>query len=191
MGNFDKAYDKLLAHEGGYSNHANDRGGETYAGISRRFYPDWSGWPRIDRAKSAPGFPDELASDDALSSAVKAFYREHYWDRIQGDRLRQAIAIKLFDTSVNLGLRRTIRQFQEALNLLNRNMQNYDDITADGVLGSRTLTAMRTHLRQDGTEEHLLNVMKVLQGEHYVELMRRDPSQEQFSRGWMRRVLNS
>ena len=38
MANFDEAYDMVLANEGGYSNDTTDLGGETYKGISSRYY---------------------------------------------------------------------------------------------------------------------------------------------------------
>lgn len=33
MSNFDKVYQATMSHEGLYSNHPNDRGGETYMGL--------------------------------------------------------------------------------------------------------------------------------------------------------------
>ena len=37
---FDKAFEILIGHEGGYVNHPDDPGGETKFGISKRSYPD-------------------------------------------------------------------------------------------------------------------------------------------------------
>lgn len=39
MTNFDKAFELLIGHEGGYVNHPSDPGGETKYGISKRSYP--------------------------------------------------------------------------------------------------------------------------------------------------------
>ena len=36
---FDDIIDKVLGHEGGYSNDSKDLGGETNWGITKRFYP--------------------------------------------------------------------------------------------------------------------------------------------------------
>ena len=51
MADFKEAFELTLAHEGGYVKDPDDRGGETYKGIARRYNPGWSGWARIDKAK--------------------------------------------------------------------------------------------------------------------------------------------
>ena len=40
-----------MEHEGGYVDDRDDRGGETYRGISRNNFPDWKGWKKIDGFK--------------------------------------------------------------------------------------------------------------------------------------------
>jgi len=34
----------------------------------------------------------------------------------------------------------------------------------------------------------LLKVMNIFQGMHYIEYMRKDPVQEKYARGWLKRV---
>lgn len=51
MANFKIALDKVLSREGGYINDPDDKGGETYKGISRKYNPDWKGWRIIDNTK--------------------------------------------------------------------------------------------------------------------------------------------
>lgn len=43
MAIFEKAYDPVRQWEGGWCNVEGDRGGETYAGIARNFWPGWPG----------------------------------------------------------------------------------------------------------------------------------------------------
>lgn len=50
--NFLKSYDILIKHEGGYVNDPDDKGGETYKGIARKFNPDWKGWKIIDKSSN-------------------------------------------------------------------------------------------------------------------------------------------
>ncbi len=189
MADFDEAYAIIAGHEGGYVNDPDDRGGETYKGISRRFHPQWAGWKRIDSAKAKPGFPAVLDDDATLGNAVKRFYKKHYWDKFSGDALReQEIAVELFDTGVNMGVRRAVRFLQESLNLLNRDERDYKDITADGVFGPVTLRVLRTYLRQERHSRYLLRLMNILQGDLYVTAMRADPPQEKFARGWLSRT---
>lgn len=46
MAEFTPAFEEMIRNEGGYILHnvAGDHGGDTYAGIARRFHPDWPGW---------------------------------------------------------------------------------------------------------------------------------------------------
>ena len=185
MANFDEAYEKTLEAEGHYANNPSDRGGETYRGIARRAHPDWAGWLIIDAAKRQPGFPGSLERSPALQLRVRNLYKAEYWDRIRGDRIEsQMIAEELFDTFVNTGIR---AQFlQRALNLLNRNQGLYPDIPVDGVPGPGTLAALEACLKSR-SPTLIYNVMNILQGARYVEIMERDRSQEEFV-GWFNRV---
>ena len=44
MADFKVAFAKTIRFEGGYVNHKADKGGETYKGIARNFWPKWKGW---------------------------------------------------------------------------------------------------------------------------------------------------
>jgi len=93
---FDKAFDRIIGHEGGYVNHPNDPGGETKFGISKRSYPD------VDIAN--------LTVEQA-----RAIYRRDYWDRAKADEYDFAIGFQLFDTAVNSGIGTAIRFLQRAV----------------------------------------------------------------------------
>lgn len=189
MATFEAALAVVLKHEGGYVNDPVDRGGETYRGVARRFHPQWSGWKRIDTLKKRAGFPGSLDSDSALQKSVAEFYRSNYWAPLKGDKLGDdALAQELFDTAVNMGVRRAVRFFQEALNLLNRNQKNYEDLVVDGWLGAKSLAALGALLKSDRSARHLLKLLNALQAAHYIEIMRNDPSQERFARGWLNRT---
>ncbi|MBS1262336.1 MAG: hypothetical protein MAG453_01681 [Calditrichaeota bacterium] len=187
MAQFDDAFQRTMGHEGGYVHDPDDAGGETYRGIARNHHPDWEGWERIDALKASGEFPDSI-DDRALEAEVREFYRAQYWKRFQGDRIRsQAVAGELFDTAVNMGVRRAVRFLQQALNLLNRNGDSWPEIVEDGVFGPATLGTLQTCL-DSGDERPLLTAVNVLQGMHYIDYMRRSPVQEKYARGWFRRV---
>ena len=189
MADFDTAYERTLRCEGGYANDPVDRGGETWRGISRVHFPHWPGWALIDRARRAKTFPRNLDSSRRLAECVSTFYREQFWDRIEGDLLSdQQIAEEVFDTAVNMGVRRAVRFLQEALNLLNRNQRSYRDLVVDGAIGPRTRGALDQLLLQEGEDQVLLRVLNLLQGSHYLAIMRSDPAQERFARGWLKRA---
>ncbi len=189
MANFTEAYRLTSAHEGGYSNDRIDRGGETYRGISRIHHPDWVGWAVIDAARREPGFPKQLKSDRSLQASVKKFYKARYWEAFQGDDIPdQGIANELYDTAVNMGLRRAVRFLQSGLNLLNRDEKDYKDLVVDGWFGAKTSATLLVYLKKDKDPSALLKLMNIQQGARYAAIMSADASQERFARGWLKRV---
>lgn len=124
MADFLPIFEKVMRLEGGYHLHEvpGDRGGMTYAGIARKFHPDWPGWPRIDSKQY----------DAKLTQLVRDFYIDKFWNKIQGDEVQsQIVAYHLFEFSVNSGTRNAVRLAQAAIN-----------ITADGIFGPATLAAL-------------------------------------------------
>ena len=188
MAIFNEAYEITLNHEGGYSNDPDDVGGETYKGISRKYHPSWSGWKIIDGAKTTPTFPTCIQYDSELNSMIVVFYKANYWDRFWGDHIiSQAIANELFDTAVNMGVTRSVKFLQLGLNLLNRNQLNYPDIVEDGKFGRATMNALNSYSYMDD-ESYLLKILNILQGMHYINYMKKSPTQEKYARGWLSRV---
>jgi lysozyme family protein len=94
--NFDTAFDRLLGHEGTYSNDPADPGGETMWGISKRAYPD------LDIA--------HLTRDEA-----KFIYLRDFWQKIHANELPGAVAFQVFDFAVNSGIGTAVRYLQRAL----------------------------------------------------------------------------
>ncbi len=192
MADFETAYGETEIHEGGYVNDPVDPGGETHRGISRRFHPDWAGWDVIDRYKT--DFPSTFAKlindDQRLVDWSKDLYRRRYWTPILGDQLSdQQMANKVFDTAVNQGVATSIRYLQEGLNLLNRNQRDYADVEVDGRMGKATLAASQQFLAlEQGRPDYLLKILNLLQAMKYIQIMRSDPSQRKFARGWLNRV---
>lgn len=187
MSAFEQALAKVLAHEGGYVHDPVDAGGETYRGVSRRFNPGWPGWAVIDERKRHPQFPQILEREQALQQAVAVFYRQHYWDRFRGDELPARLAVEMMDQAVHMGVHRAVIHLQQALNLLNRNQASWPDLMEDGSLGTKTMEALAAYIRRD-PPEHILKVLNVLQGAHYLDYMRRSPAQQKYARGWLSRV---
>ncbi|MGB5450951.1 MAG: glycosyl hydrolase 108 family protein [Sedimenticolaceae bacterium] len=189
MAEFSDAFELTSAHEGGYVNDSVDRGGETYRGIARVHHPQWPGWKRIDAQRGKSGFPKGLDADRTLQADVKALYKESYWDRFKGDELPdQAVANELYDTSVNMGVRRAVRFLQSSLNLLNRNQHDYEDLIVDGWFGAKSLQTLNIFLKKDRKSDALVKMMNIQQGARYVEIMAGDSSQERFARGWIKRA---
>ena len=119
-----------------------------------------------------------------------SIYRRLYWLRPGFDRVAlraSKIAAELFDTGVNMGTGTAVGFLQRALNALNRAARDYPDIAVDREIGPRTLSALDGFLkaRGKGGETVLLRAMEALQGERYIALAERRPSQEAFLYGWL------
>lgn len=115
---FNRAIDRILAHEGGYSNDRLDPGGETKYGISKRAYPN-------EDIKA-------LTRDKA-----KAIYRRDYWDAIKGDQLHPALAFQVMDAAVNHGGSWASKTLQRAA-----------QVTVDGKIGPKTIAAANANPRR-------------------------------------------
>ncbi|WP_416440454.1 glycoside hydrolase family 108 protein [Leeuwenhoekiella sp. A16] len=166
MENFNLAFEQLIGIEGGYVNDPADRGGETKYGISKR------------------AFPNENIKELSLDRA-KSIYYTYYWNSryMDLDKFDYSIALELFDTAVNMGVRTASRMLQEALNLLNRNQRNFKDLHIDGRIGPATLSA---YSKVD--KDILLKVLNGLQFTKYRDIVFANPAQEKFFNGWMKRV---
>lgn len=110
MANFEIAYKRTAKFEGGYVYDPDDKGGETYAGISRKANPKWLGWKTIDAAKKKSGFPKNLKNDAILQQQVRTLYRANYWNPIWGDKItKQEVANEIYDFGVNAGVATSIK----------------------------------------------------------------------------------
>lgn len=114
--NFDQAFERLIAHEGGYVNHPADPGGETNWGITKRV-----------AMESGYGGPMR----DLTRAQAKAIYKTAYWDRAKADQYDGAIGFQLFDAAVNHGVGQGIRFLQRAVG-----------VADDGIVGPVTLRAV-------------------------------------------------
>ena len=192
MADFEIAYGETELREGGYVNDPVDKGGETHLGVARKFNGDWPGWKIVDQIKKdhPKDFKDRINASEELATLAKALFRKRYWAPIRGDEIpNQHIANKVFDTGVNQGVGRSVQYLQEGLNLLNRDQKNYDDIEVDGKFGNETLKTLVAFLKlENGQPDYLLKALNLLQASFYIDIMRRDSTQERFARGWLNRV---
>jgi lysozyme family protein len=127
--NFDEAFHHLLGHEGAYSNHPNDPGGETMWGVTKA-------------VARADGYVGEMK--DFPVEAAKSIYREKYWDAVQAEKLPPKIRYAVFDAAVNSGPSTSIKWLQESVGA-----------TPDGVLGPKTLAAIN-ELNPEGILRRML-----------------------------------
>lgn len=196
MANFETAYAPLKQYEGGWSNDPDDRGGETYAGIARSFFPQWPGWAIVDNYKKTvhntpKAMTSALAAAPTLQKLVAGWYREEWWDRLGLAELPQKLANEIFEQAVNLGKAGAGRKVQTICNAYNYNAGKtlFSDLVIDGAIGRKTLNALARIINSckadAGALVHALNCM---QGAHYLELAAKKPSQRKYTVGWMKRT---
>lgn len=178
---------------GEYSNDPADRGGETYWGIARNKRPDWDGWRLVDAAKGKPDFPACLVKDPFLTAIVKEDYHINYFNRLGLGTMPVRIAMELFDTALNQGSGAAAQHLQRALNVLNRGGKDYADLEVDGDMGPATHQALASLIKARGGAgtDALWKILNVLQGNRYISIIEKDPSQERYALGWMGRVFET
>src|SRR5689334_2968053 len=118
---FEPSLQRLLAHEGGYSNHPDDPGGPTNFGITIFDYRKY--------VKADAGAEDVRAM---TLDAAKAIYCAKYWDALRCDDLPAGLDYAVFDYGVNSGVSRAAKVLQRLLG-----------VPADGIIGPVTLAAAR------------------------------------------------
>jgi type VI secretion system secreted protein VgrG len=165
----------VLKHEGGYSNIKNDKGGETYRGISKNANPDWPGWALLEPHK--PLRNGDVINDRALVDSVAALYWQKYFENNGFHRCNHPlVALQLFDFSVNGGF--SPLQLQKTINrLFNQTLKE------DGVLGEKTYTAIN-----DIRPDLLCHAIVNLRSEHIRRVIANDVSQSRFETGWRNRI---
>lgn len=109
MANFDIAFRRTVSAEGGYVNDPDDKGGETYMGISRKAHPTSKIWSYIDKVnkkgKTNKQITEELKKNNWITHEVRLIYKADYWDKFHLDRCRfQRISNEIFDDAVNRGI---------------------------------------------------------------------------------------
>lgn len=115
---FDEAFNALMKHEGGYSDHAADPGGKTRFGVT-------------EAVARREGYTGEMR--DYPFEEAKRVYRKLYWDSMRLNDVRPELRFDLFDFAVNSGVGTAVRHAQRIL-----------AVKDDGVLGTVTLNAMAT-----------------------------------------------
>lgn len=168
--------DEVVRKEGGYVNDPRDSGGETNWGIT----------VAVARANGYAGRMRDMTRAEALRIYKRLYFVKPGFDQVAATS--EPIAAELFDTGVNMGVKRAGEFLQQALNGLNNGGKLFADVDEDGVVGGGTRRALAAYLKVRGAEGEkvLLKALNVLQGAYYIDLARRRPKDETFLYGWLR-----
>lgn len=162
--NFDKAFERLISHEGGFQNDRADRGNWTTGIIGKG---------KLKGTKfgiSAMSYPTEDIENLTIERA-KYLYKRDFWDRAKADEYHGAIAYQLFDMAVNHGNGNAIRMLQRAAGVLD-----------DGSVGPMTLAAIA---------KQSLNDMLLLLNAERLEFYSRVSTFARYGKGWSLRVAGN
>lgn len=143
MADFEKAFEKLMALEGGYVAHTKDPGGETKFGITKRSYPNLN--------------IKTLTMDEAKVIYLRDWWTPHRY----GEMNDQELAEKVFCLAVNIGPHHANKLLQRAVNKVES-----AGLNIDGIIGPKTLAAI------NGSQHraHILAELKLLAVQYYLEL---------------------
>lgn len=162
MADYKKLIPTILEFEGGYVNHPLDKGGCTNSGVTISAY--------------RYAFGKSKTCDDLKRMKQEEWeyiFKTNYWDRCKGDEINnQAIANLIVDWTWGSGAY-GIKYAQQVLG-----------VGADGIVGKKTLAAINTHKNQKLLFEKLWARRK----KHFEDIVKRNPSQKVFLKGWLRRL---
>lgn len=106
--NFPKCLSFVLKEEGGFVNDPVDKGGMTYKGICRKYYPDLFMWNIVDSILVDGGdkkqINRQLSNSYKVDTEISDVYRKEYWDKCNCDDLEYPLCLCVFDTAVNMGV---------------------------------------------------------------------------------------
>ncbi len=158
----------VLKAEGGYSNHPNDKGGPTKYGITLEIWKQFGYDKNKDGKINAEDV--KLITEEDATKIIKI----KYWDRWKADEIKsQRIANTVVDWMYNSGSYGIIIP------------QRLLGITADGIVGPKTLLAINLV-----NEKEFLEKLCNERYEFYNKIIRNNPSQKVFKRGWYNRIDN-
>jgi len=158
----DSMLDNVIRREGGYTDHPNDRGGQTNWGITLDTLTNWRGRPTT-------------AEDvrNLAESEARAIYQARYLTEPGLHKITDPYVLSLaFDCSINHGPHRVIRWLQKIAGVID-----------DGNLGPVSEVAINSV--EPVRLYHKLLARRIV---FYGEIVNNDRSQAAFILGWLRRA---
>ena len=155
----------ILKWEGGYVHNKYDNGGATNKGVT---YKTWE-----DYCKRKGKEASLTTLRNMTSKEWEDIFREHSWNPWQADKIAsQRVANICVDWSWMSGTTRVIKKVQKLLG-----------VTADGIVGPKTLASINGH-----SEDSLFGKIKELRKKFYYNIVKNNPEQNVFLRGWLNRL---
>lgn len=173
---FMDSYSNLRKWEGNYSYLPDDKGGETYAGISRNYNPNWDGWEILDQYKK-----DSVVCWNVYIDAIEPCVIDYYFSVWMGDKyylIKDPIVRDYLFDYRNTG---TIAYIHlcKVLNEMGYNVCVSTPLTEDIILVLNTVDQQIfiTKLQEERTN-------------FYERVAARYPMLQKYLRGWINRANN-
>lgn len=168
----------VLTHEGFFVNDKLDNGKMTYCGISRRAHPDWEGWKIVD-AHLPLKYNQKIESEE-LDNMVLNLYMKLYYIPMKIASINSLmLSAHVFCHGVNAGSSTAIKLLQKAINSVYK-----AQIAVDGKIGTQTLS----YANKESKMNTLIAEYIDRRNEFYQNIVKRNPSQKKFLKGWLSRV---
>lgn len=193
---FINAFNMLIRLEGNYIFDEDDAGKETYCGISRVYFPLWTGWEIIDKVKSSLKKNEKIEEiilkyTKKLEPHVRDFYFKQFWIPLKCQIMPNELSTEVFEQGVNIGYSQAIRHLQIVLNSLNYNFRYFKvDLAEDGIFGSNTEIALLNAIKDDSIKS-IINGLNSLQGHYYIMKSRENSKKKKFIKGWLNNRVSS
>lgn len=166
MAKFEILADFILSWEGGYVNHKNDKGGATNRGVTIATWKK-QGWDKDGDGDIDVDDLKLITADDA-----KHIMRFNFWNRWKADQIKsQAIANSLVDFVWGSGFY-GIKIPQRLLG-----------VKADGIVGSKTMTALNAQ-----NPQAFFNRLQARRKEYLLSISKPGTLNHEWRSGWLRRL---
>ena len=161
---FDIAFERVISHEGGFTDNPKDPGNWTGNKVG-------SGKLVGTKFGIAAGSNPNVNIKELSLEQAKAIYRKNYWEAGSCDLMPIGIDYLIFDLHVNHGISRGSKILQQAVG-----------VVADGKIGSKTLLAVnKMNPRKIATEMAYHRMM------FYTQIS----TFKTFGKGWTRRAIET
>lgn len=165
MASIDNLIPFILKWEGGYVHHKNDKGGATNRGVT---YNTWEDYCKRKGKEASLTTLRHMTKEE-----WRDIFTEHSWNPWQADKIAsQRVANICVEWSWMSGARTAIKKVQKLLG-----------VTADGIVGPKTLAAINGH-----SGDALFGQIKELRKKFYYGIVKQDPTQQIFLKGWLNRL---
>lgn len=161
---YDKCFERVIGHEGGFTDDRRDRGNWTSGVIGKG---------QLKGTKfgiSAMSYPNVDIKNLTLEQA-KAIYKTDFWQKNKCDELPIGVDYLVFDSAINHGSSRAIRFLQIA-----------SGSAVDGSIGPKTLEATKRK-----KPEAVISEFCVARGLFYTEI----GTFQTYKKGWFRRLFDT